>query len=93
MEPPQAGEVFCPLGMHGQSKKLSDALCDAKIPAADKQDVAVVHTGPTGPIVWVAGLRADERCRVSAATKLLLELRLESPSEGAKSKGANAKEQ
>lgn len=93
VEPPQAGEVFCPLGMHGQSKKLSDALCDAKIPAADKQDVAVVHTGPTGHIVWVAGLRADERCRVSAATKLLLELRLESPSEGAKSKGANAKEQ
>ena len=69
-----SGDVMCPLGMHGQSKKLSDLLNEARIPAADRRRVPVVRTSPTGNILWVAGVRPDERVRCVPATKLLLEL-------------------
>ena len=71
-----AGDVLCPLGMHGQSKKLSDLLNEARIPARDRANVPIVRTGPRGAIVWVAGIRADERARCTQSTRLLLELSL-----------------
>lgn len=77
VDAPQAGDIICPLGMHGQSKKLSDLLNEAKIPAAERASVPIVRTGPTGKIVWVAQVRADERFRCSATTKVLLELRFQ----------------
>lgn len=70
------GEVLCPLGMHGQSKLLSDLLNDAKIPAADRRSVPIVYAGPRGQVLWVAGIRADERVRVTPATRWMLELTL-----------------
>lgn len=73
---PQAGEVLCPLGMRGQSKRLSDLLQDARVPARDRAQVAVVRAGAAGPVIWVAGVRADERCRVLPTTKTLLVLNL-----------------
>ena len=73
---PRPGDVLCPLGMHGQSKKLSDLLNSARVPAAEKPSVPVVRTAPAGAVVWVAGVRADERCRVVPATRILLELTL-----------------
>lgn len=76
VDAPRAGDVLCPLGMHGQSKKLSDLLNEAQVPAAERAGVAVVRTEPTGSVVWVAGIRADERARCAPATKHLLELRL-----------------
>lgn len=73
---PHAGEVLCPLGMHGQSKKLSDLLGEARIPVAERALLPVVHTSPTGSVVWVAGVRADERMRCGAQTRWMLELTL-----------------
>ncbi|MCH3967374.1 MAG: tRNA lysidine(34) synthetase TilS [Atopobiaceae bacterium] len=73
---PQPGDVCCPLGMHGQSKKLSDLLIDEKVPAPDRPQVRVVRTAPTGAVVWIAGIRPDERARCTPATKVLLELRI-----------------
>ena len=73
----QAGDVMCPLGMHGQSKKLSDLLAEAHVPVADRAAVPIVRQDPTGAVVWVAGIRADERARVGADTKTMLELTLE----------------
>lgn len=75
---PRPGDVLCPLGMHGQSKKVSDLLLDARIPAADRPRVPVLRASATGPVVWVAGVRADERARVEPATRLFLELTLRS---------------
>ena len=72
----RAGDVLCPLGMHGQSKKVSDLLNEARIPAAERPLVPVVRTSPTGPVVWVAGIRADERARCTTRTSHLLELSL-----------------
>lgn len=73
VDAPAAGDVLCPLGMHGQSKKLSDLLNEAKIPAADRPRVPVVRTSPTGRVVWVAGVRADERAKCTPRTRQLLE--------------------
>ena len=70
------GDVMCPLGMHGQSKKLSDLMGEAHVPVAERAAQPVVHTSPTGSVVWVAGLRADERMRCTPATRQLLELRI-----------------
>ncbi len=72
--PPSQGELMCPLGMHGQSKLLSDILNESRIPSAERQAVAVVHNDLRGAILWVAGVRADERARVKNTTQLVLVL-------------------
>ncbi len=74
--PPEAGEVLCPLGMDGRSKRLSDLLADAGVPARERARVPVVRRAPKGEIVWVAGIRADERVRVTSATATLVLLTL-----------------
>lgn len=76
VDAPQVGEVLCPLGMHGQSKLVSDLLNDAKIPAADRPCVPVVHADARGPVLWVVGVRADERAKVGPATREVVELTL-----------------
>lgn len=76
VDAPRAGDVLCPLGMHGQSKKVSDLLGEARVPLEERPTVPVVRTSPTGSVVWVAPVRPDERARCTAATKWLLELTL-----------------
>ena len=68
--------MLCPLGMHGQSKKLSDLLNESRLPRPERACVPVVHASPTGPILWVAALRADERARCLPSTRWALELSL-----------------
>ena len=75
----EPGDVMCPIGMHGQSKKLSDLLGEAGVSAAEKPLVPVVRTAPTGPVVWLGGIRADERTKCTSDTSLLLELKLARP--------------
>ena len=74
VDAPQVGDVLCPLGMRGQSKKLSDLLIDEKVPAQERAGVPVVRTSPTGHVLWVAPIRPDERVRVTGASRVLLEL-------------------
>ena len=71
---PSAGEVLCPLGMHGQSKKLSDLLNEARVPVDERPFVPIVRVSAAGPVVWVAGIRADERAKCKPASRLLVEL-------------------
>ena len=66
----QQGDVFQPLGLQGQ-KKLSDLFIEQKIPLNQKQEIAVLENG-NGDIVWVAGMRLDERYKVSENTKKVL---------------------
>ncbi|MGI6231036.1 MAG: tRNA lysidine(34) synthetase TilS [Tractidigestivibacter sp.] len=73
----QPGDVMCPLGMHGQSKKLSDLLGEARVPVAERPAVPIVRTSPTGSVIWVAGIRADERSCCTPTTRQLLELSLQ----------------
>ncbi|WP_018462286.1 tRNA lysidine(34) synthetase TilS [Segatella paludivivens] len=53
---------FVPFGMKG-SKLLSDFLTDNKFTLFDKQKQLVIEDNE-GNIVWVAGLRTDNRCRI-----------------------------
>lgn len=61
------GDVFQPFGMDGKSKKVSDLLIDAKIDLFRKERTAVLVNGD-GKIIWVVGIRADERFKITATT-------------------------
>ncbi|WP_162341461.1 tRNA lysidine(34) synthetase TilS [Cyclobacterium salsum] len=60
------GDKFRPLGM-GRFKKVSDFLIDTKVPLILKERVKVLCSA--GEIVWVIGLRIDDRFKVTQATK------------------------
>ena len=62
--------------MHGQSKKLADLLNEAQLPAAERSRIPIVRADVRGPVVWVAGIRVDERAKCTPHTKYLLELTL-----------------
>ena len=72
VRPWQQGDSFQPLGMQGK-KKISDLMIDHKIPVNLKSKVHVIVSGTD--IVWVVGLRIDERYKVTAATRRILSLR------------------
>ena len=63
----QDGDRFMPLGMSNY-KKLSDFFVDQKIPLPNKEAVPILING-NGDIVWLAGLRQDNRYKVTATTK------------------------
>ena len=70
----EPGDVMCPLGMSGRTKKVSDILNEAKVPVAERRLVPVVRTAPGCSIVWLAGIRSDERFRCTAATRVALKI-------------------
>lgn len=70
------GDIMCPLGMHGRTKKVSDILGSARIPVAERAAVPVVRTAPSAAIVWVAGVRLDERFKCTPATRYAIKLEM-----------------
>ena len=62
------GDRFRPLGMTG-TKKVSDLLTDAKVPAHRRAGTMVLVSGEQ--IVWVVGLRLAHEVRVCPETKRL----------------------
>jgi tRNA(Ile)-lysidine synthase len=67
-----AGDRFQPLGMGGHRVKLSDFMINMKIERALRDRWPVVVCGDD--IVWVAGLRLDERFKVTEETTTVLRL-------------------
>ncbi len=65
------GDAFVPLGMH-QRKKLSDFFIDQKIPVWKKHSIPIVESGSR--IVWVCGLRLDDRFKLLPETDSVLKL-------------------
>jgi tRNA(Ile)-lysidine synthase len=65
------GDRFHPFGMEGE-KKVSDLLVDLKVPVDRKKEVLVVTDGEE--IVWVCGLRLDDRYKVGNDTKNVLRM-------------------
>lgn len=63
----QNGDRFMPLGMRNY-KKLSDFLIDHKVPLPEKDKIPLLVNG-NGEIIWVAGLRQDNRYKVTITTK------------------------
>ena len=69
----RAGDVVCPLGMNGRAKKVSDVLIDSKISISEKSAVKVVADA-TGKIMWVVGLRSDERFSLTEKTSVAIKI-------------------
>ena len=74
IDAPVAGDVMCPLGMHGRTKKVSDILNEAQVPVAERQAAPVVRTSPGGAVVWLAGVRVDDRFKCTARTRVALKM-------------------
>lgn len=67
----QEGDKFQPFGMKN-SKKLSDFFKDEKLNLFQKNEVMIIESA--GKIVWIVGVRADNRFRVKETTKNVLVL-------------------
>ena len=70
----QPGDRFRPLGMSGE-KKLQDYFGDAKAPRKLRTRLPLVFNADH--LVWVAGLRIDDRVRLTPTTQAVVVLQLE----------------
>ncbi|MFT3795862.1 tRNA lysidine(34) synthetase TilS [Flavobacterium sp.] len=68
----EQGDVFQPFGMNGQSKKVGKFFKDEKLSLTQKEQTWLLCSG--GEIVWMVGLRADERFKVQTTTNQILKI-------------------
>ena len=69
------GDHFQPFGMDGKSKKISKLFKDEKLSLIEKESKWLLCSNTE--IVWVIGLRQDERFRIDNTTKNILKIQLE----------------
>jgi tRNA(Ile)-lysidine synthase len=72
LRPVREGDAFCPFGMTGH-RLVSDFLTDLKLSVLEKRRQLVV-TDATDTILWLVGLRTDNRFRVTPDTTTILRL-------------------
>jgi tRNA(Ile)-lysidine synthase len=75
-----SGDWFCPAGMADKSKKLQDYFVDEKVPRRKRNTVPLLCAGEN--ILWVVGLRTDQRFLVGAETKKTLVVTVRSVERG-----------
>lgn len=68
----KAGDHFQPFGMQGRSKKVQDLMVDHKLEHYEKERLLLVTN--EDHIIWVIGLRLDERGKVTPTDKIIYRL-------------------
>jgi len=69
----KVGDAFQPLGMNGRRKKLSDLFIDLKMDRFAKEEALILLNG-NGEIIWVVGVRLDERYKVQKGAVCVMEV-------------------
>lgn len=69
------GDVLQPFGMHGKSKKVSKLLKDEKLSLIEKEKIWILCS--ENRIVWVVGIRQDERFKMDTTTNKILKIELQ----------------
>lgn len=66
------GDFFQPFGMNGQTKKVSKLFKDEKLSLFEKESTWLLCSNQE--IVWVIGIRADERFKIEESTKNIINI-------------------
>jgi tRNA(Ile)-lysidine synthase len=69
------GDIFHPFGMEGKSKKVSKLFKDEKLSLIDKENTWLLCS--KNEIVWIVGIRQDNRFRIENETQNILKIQLE----------------
>jgi len=71
----EEGDVFYPLGMNGKSKKVSKFFKDEKFSLIEKENTWLLCS--ENQIVWIVGIRQDERFKTETTTKQIIQIALQ----------------
>lgn len=71
----EKGDYFCPIGMHGNKKLLSDFFTDMHLSQPQKQKVMLLCADQD--IAWIIGYRIDERYKVTPHTQNIAQITIQ----------------
>jgi len=69
------GDSFQPFGMEGKSKKVSKLFKDEKLSLIEKENTWLLCSNDQ--IIWIVGIRQDERFKIENASNKILKIELE----------------